>query len=131
MLNKQLNVGDYIFTAGGGLARIIRVNKQTYSADSIISHYSWPFTIPFNGINKTQGIEWFECTEPQAKALELAFKKYTVKEKLNDTLYDIKDLIGQAKYFLKKVEDIEVIEPDDLDDQILLKGVDTKTNKLL
>lgn len=119
MINEKLNVGDYIFTANGQLAIIVKVNKQTYSYRSLTGGYSYGVNnVYFNGIkNAWSGYEeWFKCDDINAKALELAYKKYKKVEEYNDIIAEIKSLIGKAKWFLEQIKDIqelEVIEDDE------------------
>lgn len=113
MINKQLKVGDYVFTANGLLARIISVNKNTYSF-SLIAGNCWYHRIPFNGIIKrgspyNDEIEWFECNDIQAKAFEAAIKHYIKTKNAEDTLDITKELLGKAKYFLNQLKDIEEV----------------------
>lgn len=108
MITRTLKVGDYIFTAKGCLARITKINKQTYTYDSI-ARSSYNTNIPFNGIRNSYygSEEWFECDDIQAKALELAFKEFQIAEDSKRILRDVRELIGKAKYFLNQIEDIE------------------------
>lgn len=119
MITKPLKVGDYIFQANGALARILRVNKNTYTYETISSNHWCGFSgrVAFNGIKETQWDheDWFECTEPQAKALESAKRHYDVSEKLKDTKKRIEELLGQAKHFLSQIPEIEIVDPE-LDD---------------
>lgn len=115
MIKNKLNVGDYIFTSGGDLYRITKINKLTYSAKSTRSN--WTEQVPFNGIKTND--EFFECDEPQAKALELAIKTYDRNSRMIKDAEEAKELIGKAKYFLGYVEnfledvkDIKEIEPE-------------------
>lgn len=117
MIDRQLKVGDYVFTADGRLARITKINKTTYSyAD--ISKWHTTGNISFDG--KRQSYyngheEWFYCDNAQAKALELAMKKYTMSEKVIKEVKEVKTLIGKAKYFLNQIEDVEEVEETEED----------------
>lgn len=115
MIKNQLKVGDYIFTANGDLARITKINKQTYSFNYITGYGS--DNVPFNGIRGSSYLydskEWFECDDIQAKALEAAFKRYKVSESLKNDVEVAKELIGKAKFFLEQVNDIETVEVND------------------
>lgn len=115
MINNQLKVGDYIFTSNGELYRITKINKRTYSARD--TAYCWTEQVPFSGLGKYK--EFFECNEPQAKALELALKKHERDKRMINEAEEAKELIGKAKYFLRHVEefldevkDIKEIEPE-------------------
>jgi len=116
MIKNKLNVGDYVFNSGGGLYRITKVNNITYSAKS--TKWSWETKqVPFNGITKYE--EYFECDEPQAKALELAIKTYDRDNRIIKEVREAKELIGKVKYllwyvkdFLEDIKDIEEIEPE-------------------
>jgi len=113
MLNNKLNVGDYIFTAKGELARITKVNKITYSYETISNYISYGNT-PFNGIKHGWGeAEWFECSDGQAKALELAMKKYQTYQTVEETQKEVKTLLGKAKYFLEQLNDIPSIDVEE------------------
>lgn len=115
MINKKLNVGDYIFKANGTVARITKINKLTYTYVEITGYgYGIHGNIAFDGIrhNEWNNEEWFECEEPQAKALELAFKQWTDIKHYENDLVELKSLIGKAKYFLNQIEDIEEVIPD-------------------
>lgn len=115
MITKQLNVGDYIFTAQGDLARITKINKQTYSFALLTRGYLETRNISFNGIKHNypyDDIEFFECTEPQAKALEAAFRSYKLSTKVEEILEENKKLLGSAKYFLNQLEGIEEVEDE-------------------
>lgn len=116
MIKNQLKVGDYIFSARGDLARITKINKQTYSFNYITGYGS--DNVPFNGIKHSSyylcdNKEWFECSDIQAKALEAAIKKYKVSESLKDDIEVAKELVGKAKFFLEQVNDIETVEVND------------------
>lgn len=115
MINNKLKVGDYIFCADGALYRITKVNKLTYSAKDTSG--GWTELVPFNGIKKFA--EFFECDEPQAKALELAIKTHVERNRIIKEANEAKELIGKAKYFLRhikelleEIDDIEEIEPE-------------------
>lgn len=115
MINNKLNVGDYIFTTDGNLYRITKINKLTYSAKG--TRGGWTEQVPFNGLGRYG--EYFECDEPQAKALELAIKAHETDSRTIEKTKEAKELIGKAKYFLRNVEeflneieDIEEIEPE-------------------
>ena len=117
MITKQLNVGDYIFNAKGELARITKVNKQTYSY-IVITDYGSRDNVAFSGIKNGHYYygnteEWFECEDATAKALELAFKQYEKDKKLENQIENVKELIGKAKFFLEQVNDIETLEVND------------------
>ena len=122
MLNGTLKVGDYIFTANGKLARITKVNKQTYTISVIggsASPYGYSDNVSFSGIkvNYYSGdhVEWFYCDNPQAKALELAMKRYQAGQKLQEIKTEIEKLLGKAKGFLEKITEIEVVEVEEED----------------
>ena len=117
MINKQLKVGDYVFTANGNFAKVIKINKQTYVIQLITYSESFKMTIPFDGVEKDScyGTEWFYCDDAQAKALELAIKKYYVVGQASAIYEDIKELIGKAKYFLEQIADIDVVYPKEGD----------------
>ena len=114
MITRTLKVGDYIFQANGDLARITKINKQTYSYALIVGH-NWATNIPFNGIRHSRfdNEEWFVCDDIQAKALELAFQRYKTNFEVANNLKEVKELIGKAKYFLNQIEDIKEIEVED------------------
>lgn len=114
MINTALKVGDYIFTAKGSLARITKINKQTYTY-ALIAGHEWVTNIPFNGIRNSYygSVEWFECDNIQAKALELAVQRYKSNFEVANNLKEVKELIDKAKYFLNQIEDIEDIEVED------------------
>ena len=109
MINKQLKVGDYIFTANGMLARITSVNKSSYSF-KLIAGNCWYHTVSFRGINRESYDEWFECDDAQAKAFEMAIAEYKVFNKESDILCEVKEIIGKAKHFLKDIEDIPEVD---------------------
>ncbi len=118
MITRKLNIGDYIFTAKGDLARITKINKQTYSYEIITAYYGYTIgNVAFNGIKHSDyygdHYEWFECDNVQAKALELAFKRYKAIESTKNALKDVKELIGKAKYFLNQINDVEEIEVEE------------------
>ena len=110
MITRTLKVGDYIFQANGDLARITKINKQTYTYAQIVGH-GWVTNIPFNGIRHSRfnNEEWFVCEDIQAKALELAFQRYKANFEVANNLKEVKELIGKAKYFLNQIEDIEEV----------------------
>ena len=110
MINKKLNIGDYIFTPSGKIARIIRVNKATYGITELV--WERHDTINFKGIVKNYfgEEEWFECEEPQAKALELAFRKYLIYEENKKIMERSMQYINEAKAALKKISQIEFFE---------------------
>jgi|LSQX01.1.fsa_nt_gb hypothetical protein len=113
MINKQLKVGDYVFTADGLLARITKINKTTYSLNKNTNTLRYT-NIPFNGIIKRNApyndeVEWFECDDIQAKAFEAAIKHYTTTRNAEDILDITKELLGKAKYFLNQLKDIEEV----------------------
>lgn len=115
MINNKLKVGDYVFTTDGKLFRITKINKLTYSARETVG---WTVQVPFNGIGSGIYGEFFECDEPQKKALELAIKAHDRNTRTIRETERAKELIGKAKYFLRHVEDfldgiedIEEIEP--------------------
>lgn len=110
MINTALKVGDYIFTAKGCLARITKINKQTYTY-AVIAGYDGMTNIPFNGIrySRFNNAEWFVCDDIQAKALELASQRYKSNLEVANNLKEAKELIGKAKYFLNQIEDIEEV----------------------
>ena len=115
MITRTLKVGDYIFTAKGCLARITKINKRTYTYDSI-ARRNYDTNINFNGIRNSYydgSEEWFECDDIQAKALELAFKEFQIAEDSKRILRDVRELIGKAKYFLNQIEDIEEVEVEE------------------
>lgn len=119
MINKQLNVGDYIFSANGRLARITKVNKQSYTFEEISSGCRWNTTgnCPFNGIKHGyyDTEEWFYCENADAKALEMAKKHNHFFDEIEKKKQEVETLVGKAKYFLKQIEEIEevdVIEDD-------------------
>ena len=120
MINKQLNVGDYIFSANGRLARITKVNKQSYTFEEINAGCRWNTTgnCPFNGIKHGyyDTDEWFYCENADAKALECAKKRNHLFEDFDKKKEEIVSLIGKAKYFLKQIEEIAEIDPIDEDD---------------
>lgn len=114
MINNKLNVGDYIFTTDGSLYRITKINKTAYSAKST---HGWTEQVPFSGLGRYA--EYFECDEPQAKALDLAIKECEKRYRITNEAKQVKELIGKAKYFLRhvedfldQIEDIEEIEPE-------------------
>lgn len=112
MLNEQLKVGDYIFSPSGMLCRIVKVNKCSYTYNSLITGYY--DNVRFNGLKHNwygnQTFEFFKCEEPQAKALELMFARYRKADKLEDIRKEIEDLLGKAKTFLNQIADIEEVE---------------------
>ena len=110
MITRTLKVGDYIFTAKGCLARITKINKQTYTYALIVGS-DWMTNIPFNGIRHSRfnNEEWFVCDDIQAKALESAFQRYKSNLEVANNLKEVKELIGKAKYFLEQIEDIEEV----------------------
>jgi len=114
MITRTLKVGDYIFQANGDLARITKINKQTYTYALIVGH-DWMTNIPFNGIRHSgfNNAEWFVCDDIQAKALESAFQRYKSNLEVANNLKEVKELIGKAKYFLKQIEDLEDIEVEE------------------
>ena len=115
MITRKLNVNDYIFDAQGRLARITKVNKATYSFEVITNTYQQD-NVAFNGKKHTywgEHEEWFECDNAQAKALELAFKRWKITIETERDLQDIKDLIGKAKFFLNQIEDIDEVEVEE------------------
>jgi len=115
MLNKQLNVGDYIFSANGRLARITKVNKQSYTFEEITSSGYWNRTgnCPFNGIKHGyyDTEEWFYCENAEAKALEVAKKRNHCFDNIDKKKQEVETLIGKAKYFLKQIEEIAEVDP--------------------
>ena len=122
MLDKTLKVGDYIFTANGKLARIIKVNKQSYTIAVIggsATQWGYNDNISLSGIkvNTYSGdrAEWFYCDNPTAKALELAMKRYQAGHKLQEIKEEIEKLLGKAKGFLEKITEIEVVEVEEED----------------
>lgn len=116
--NEKLNVGDYIFTAGGSLARIIRVNTKSYTCKEITSIFGNIINVPFNGINGGfyHDEEYFKCDNPTAKALELAYKKWKKAERNQQIYNENKELIGKAKFFLNQIEDIEEEEVEEAEE---------------
>lgn len=115
MLNNKLNVGDYIFTANGELARITKINKITYSYETITDGYASTENVSFNGIKHDYwgGKEWFECSDGQAKALELAMKKYQTYQTVKEIQQEVKTLLGKAKFFLTQLEDVSSIDVEE------------------
>lgn len=109
MINKQLKVGDYIFTAKGALARIISVNKSSYSF-RLIAGNCWYERISCKGFYRDSYDEWFECDDAQSKAFEIAIAEYKVANKTADILCEVKEIIGKAKHFLKDIEDIPEVD---------------------
>ncbi len=107
MITKKLNIGDYIFTADGSLARITKINASTYSYSLLCGNNSgyWWNNIPFNGIR--QHIEWFECDDVQAKALKGAFDAWKLSNRQLSALERNEKLVGKAKYFLSQIQDVE------------------------
>ena len=105
MINTALKVGDYIFQANGDLARITKINKQTYTYALIVGH-NWVTNIPFNGIRHSRfnNEDWFVCDDIQAKALELAFQRYKSNSEVANNLKEVKELIGKAKYLEQKLK---------------------------
>jgi len=118
MINTALKVGDYIFTAKGCLARITKINKQTYTYAQIAGH-NWVTNIPFNGIRRSRfnNEEWFVCDDIRAKALESAFQRYKSNLEVANNLKEVKELIGKAKYFLNQIEDIEEVVLQEVEDK--------------
>ena len=117
MIDKQLKVGDYVFNVNGDLAKVIKINKQTYAIQLIACSDSFKTAIPFDGVEKDSyyKMEWFYCEDAQAKALELAMKKYYVARQASAIYEDVKELIGKAKYFLEQIADINFVYPEEGD----------------
>ena len=113
MISNSLKVGDYIFTPRGSLARVTKINKNTYTYELLCGNDSdwWSRNIPFSGIR--HGIEWFECTDIQAKALENAFKTWMISKSQETMLNKNKELLGKAKYFLEQLKDIKEVDPEE------------------
>lgn len=108
MFTKELKIGDYIFTAGGNLARITKINQKTYSytllAEQKSSYYYDHHVVPFNGISRDE--EWFECTDVQAEAFKAAIANWHKCKAAESILEENKKLVSEAKYYLEKVRDI-------------------------
>ena len=113
MIRKQLNVGDYIFTPIGEMARITKINKSTYSI-SVITLRSITKNVPFNGIVKAYGEEWFDCDNPTAKALENAFKRHEYERNAQSALRSIERALLNVKQAVDKA--CELME-ENIDDE--------------
>lgn len=103
MIDRELKRGDYIFSANGYLARITKVNKQTYSIEIISGNYLYADTIPFNGIKHgyyASG-EWFYCDDPTAKALDLVLKNY------KSLKLELESLTRKTEYLTELKEKLE------------------------
>lgn len=109
MITNKLKVGDYIFSVRGDLARITKVNKQTYSYVNLINNGRG--NVGFNGIKESKYFyecsEWFECNDAQAYAFELAINHYKTYSEAEQIQQETKNLIANAKWYLEQIKDID------------------------
>lgn len=118
----QLEVNQYLMSQDSNgnpiFAKVIRVNKNTYRIKKLCGEET--------SISKTNLVEnqsWYGYGKTYIPLDKTQITKEVVKnfmsikalERKERDLTEIKELIGQAKYFLEQVKDIESIEPEEPD----------------
>lgn len=111
MLNKELKVNDYLVGAEGDLYQVVKVLDNTYQIKNVA--YSVRINIHKDGTRKYAPREFFHCTDVDAHMIEYARKKYEASMLMQQRIDYIETLIGQAKYFLDQIKEIQVIPPED------------------
>lgn len=111
MLSRELKVNDYLVGANGELYQVVKVLDNAYQIKNVA--YSFRMNIHKDGIYKYSPREFFHCTDVDAHMIEYARKKYEASMLMQQKIEYIETLIGQAKYFLEQIREIQVVPPED------------------